>query len=306
MTSGSKPARETAPPVDEVQRAREPEPDQPHRLVEALNDCVVVDLETTGLDAKHDRIIEIAALRVREGHVTQRFHRLINPERSIPDFVRDLTGISDGLVVNAPRFGEVAGELLNFLHGQRPAFALHDAADPGAHPGQSALPTMVGHNVKFDFSFIQHELIRAQLSGQHPPVLPSADPTHRAPAPPLGDRTDPTRSLEIVNPAEPNAASPGAEEPQAPADGDAASGSEQWLPLPYTPRLLCTAEQSRRLIPRTAVGRYRLANVAGYLHTPHRPLHRAESDAMATLDILRALTKLERREKTAGDQRGLE
>ncbi|AHI02907.1 exonuclease [Corynebacterium falsenii DSM 44353] len=193
---------------------------------QALRRCMVVDVETTGLDPAQDRIIEIAALSVSQGLVDQSFHTLINPEISIPDEITDLTGLSDGHVAGSPAFRDVAVELHDFLTDG-------DAATP---------PPLIGHNVAFDLTFLHREFLRAEYE-------------------PHGDEFQ-------------------AGEPHS-----------ETLP-PYIPRLLCTAALSRVMIPRQAVGRYRLANVAAYLDTPHRPLHRAESDATATLEVLQRLSEM--------------
>ena len=188
-------------------------------LQRALEDCIVIDIETTGLRPQEERIFEIAALRISDGVLRERFTSLLNPQRAVPEEITDLTGISDGLLADKPTFSDILPDLLEFLH-------------PVPVRSQRASPRLVGHNVSFDFSFLTHEILRTQLA--------SAE-----------DMTD-------VG--------------------------------PYTPRLVCTAEASRALIPREAVGRYRLGNVARYLQVPHRPLHRAMSDALATYDVLRALT----------------
>ena len=193
---------------------------------QALQRCMVVDVETTGLDPAQDRIIEIAALSISHGVVDRTFHTLVNPGVSIPDEITDLTGLSDGHVAVCPVFRDIARDLHAFLTDG-------DAATP---------PPLIGHNVAFDLSFLHREFLRADY------------------------------------------------EPY----GGASQASEHYsetLP-PYIPRLLCTAALSRVMIPRQAVGRYRLANVAAYLNTPHRPLHRAESDAAATLEVLQRLSEM--------------
>lgn len=195
-------------------------------LQQTLENCIVIDIETTGLRPQDERIIEIAALRICDGDLQDQFTTLLNPHRNVPQEITDLTGISDGLLADKPSFDEILPGLLAFLRNK-----------PGSTvAGSSSLgtPRLVGHNVSFDFSFLQHEILRAQLGD----VAPAPDPV---------------------------------------------------IP-PYTPRLVCTAETSRALIPRESVGRYRLGNVASYLKVPHRPLHRAMSDALATYDVLRALS----------------
>lgn len=184
-------------------------------LQRTLHNCIVIDLETTGLRPQQERIIEIAALRVSDGKIQQRYTSLLNPLQKVPEEITDLTGISEGLLADKPTFEDILPELLEFLR-----------------PQGSTVPRLVGHNVFFDFSFLQHEMLRTQL----------------------------TASNELASP-------------------------------PYTPRLVCTAEASRTLIPRESVGRYRLGNVASYLKVTHRPLHRAMSDALATYDVLKALSQ---------------
>jgi DNA polymerase-3 subunit epsilon len=103
-----------------------------------LPSYVVVDLETTGGNAVHDRITEIAAVRVENGVEVARWSTLVNPGVSIPAFIQSLTGISDAMVESAPRFSDVADDLLAILK---------DAV-------------FVAHNVRFDHGFILNELER--------------------------------------------------------------------------------------------------------------------------------------------------
>ncbi|MEO8648092.1 MAG: exonuclease domain-containing protein, partial [Acidobacteriota bacterium] len=99
---------------------------------------VVFDLETTGAKAPPCRITEIGACRVRGGEVIETFTTLVNPETPIPPFISALTGISDQMVSNAPRFREVIGAFLDFV-------------------GDSVL---VAHNARFDMGFLNHEIGR--------------------------------------------------------------------------------------------------------------------------------------------------
>ena len=93
---------------------------------------VSLDLETTGLNADRDAIIEIGALKFQGPRVLETFQTLVNPYRDIPPFVRRLTGIAQRNVNLAPPFGAVAGELRDFI---------------------GSLP-VVGHNISFDLSFL--------------------------------------------------------------------------------------------------------------------------------------------------------
>lgn len=99
---------------------------------------VVFDLETTGAKAPPCRITEIGAYRVVNGKVAEEFHTLVNPDAMIPPFISALTGISDEMVANAPRFAEVAAGFLDFI-------------------GDSVL---VAHNPRFDMGFLNHEIGR--------------------------------------------------------------------------------------------------------------------------------------------------
>lgn len=93
---------------------------------------VSLDLETTGLNAESDRIIEVGAVKVDQGTVVDSFQRLINPGHALPDFVSVLTGITDADLVGAPPFTEIADELAAFI-GDLP---------------------MVGQNYQFDLGFL--------------------------------------------------------------------------------------------------------------------------------------------------------
>jgi DNA polymerase-3 subunit epsilon/ATP-dependent DNA helicase DinG len=96
---------------------------------------VAIDLETTGLDAKQDQIIEIGAVKFDEHRELGRFGSLVNPRRGIPIQVSQLTGISDRDVVDAPPFAALRERFRRFV-------------------GQA---TVVGHNVGFDLSFLRRQ-----------------------------------------------------------------------------------------------------------------------------------------------------
>ncbi len=99
---------------------------------------VMLDLETTGGNAVHDRITEIAAVRVESGVETARWSTLVNPGVRIPPFIQSLTGITDAMVEDAPSFESVAPKLLALLDGA----------------------VFVAHNVRFDHGFVVNELQR--------------------------------------------------------------------------------------------------------------------------------------------------
>lgn len=93
---------------------------------------VVVDLETTGGRAGVDGITEIGALKVRGGECLGTFETLVNPGLAVPPMITVLTGISDAMLVPAPRPNEVIPAFLEFARGA----------------------VLVGHNVRFDISFL--------------------------------------------------------------------------------------------------------------------------------------------------------
>lgn len=78
---------------------------------------IVFDLETTGLDLVKDRIIQISYIKVYPDGKEERSNQFINPERSIPQEVVDITGITDADVANAPTFKMLATDLANKFQG---------------------------------------------------------------------------------------------------------------------------------------------------------------------------------------------
>jgi DNA polymerase-3 subunit epsilon len=100
---------------------------------------IVVDVETTGISAyAGDRITEVAAVYVNHGHIADAFQSLVNPQRRIPSYVTQLTGISDAMVRDAPRFEQIAGDLAAHLVGR----------------------VFVAHNASFDWNFLSAEYER--------------------------------------------------------------------------------------------------------------------------------------------------
>lgn len=99
---------------------------------------VVTDTETTGTTAETNRIIEVGAVKVRGGRIVDRFQQLVNPEQSIPGRITQLTGITTGMVFDAPTVDEVLPDYLDFL-------------------GDGVL---TAHNLSFDKGFLDAELDR--------------------------------------------------------------------------------------------------------------------------------------------------
>lgn len=107
-----------------------------------MADYVAVDLETTGLEPKKDKIIEIGALRVVDGKVEGIYETFVNPYRKLSEQVKSLTGIQDGELEPAPGIEEVLEEFLAF------------AGD---------LP-LLGHHVIFDYSFLKRAAVNQGCS----------------------------------------------------------------------------------------------------------------------------------------------
>ena len=95
---------------------------------------VVFDIETTGFSAVNDRIIEIGAVKVENGVITDRFSEFINPERPIPFEIEKLTSINDQMVEDAPTVSVILPKFMEFCKGS----------------------VLVAHNADFDTGFIRH------------------------------------------------------------------------------------------------------------------------------------------------------
>lgn len=157
----------------------------------------IIDVETTGGVARYERITEIAIVLHDGEKVTDTFSTLLNPERSIPWQITQLTGITDEMVAGAPKFFEVAKQVVQLTEGR----------------------IFVAHNVNFDYSFVREEFARlgfdfqrrqlctVRLARKVFPGLPSyslsnlkkhfgirADKSHRA----LDDTMATTRLFEIM------------------------------------------------------------------------------------------------------------
>ena len=99
---------------------------------------VVFDLETTGFSPVNNRIIEIGAVKVEHGEITDRFSTFVNPQVPIPFRIEELTSINDNMVMDAPAIEEILPQFLEFV-------------------GDAVL---VAHNAGFDVSFIEENCRR--------------------------------------------------------------------------------------------------------------------------------------------------
>ena len=111
---------------------------------------VVFDIETTGLSQEYDRIIEIAAHKVSQGGIISQFEEFVNPERSIPEKITELTSITNEMVKNASKIEEVLPRFLEFCKGC----------------------VLVAHNARFDVGFIYNTIKKLGLEYE---VLPAID-----------------------------------------------------------------------------------------------------------------------------------
>jgi DNA polymerase III subunit epsilon len=116
-------------------------------------DLVFVDLETTGANAAFHRITEIGIVRMRDGVVVEEWSSLVNPECHVPSYIEDFTGITNEMVANAPRFGEIAALVLEKL--QSPMGGECESTQP---------PVFVAHNARFDYSFLRAEFRRTAIA----------------------------------------------------------------------------------------------------------------------------------------------
>ena len=98
----------------------------------------IIDVETTGGRASRDKITEIAIVLHDGSQILKRFETLINPETPIPYGITQLTGIDQDMVAQAPKFYEIAKEVVEMTEGA----------------------IFVAHNVRFDYSFIREEFKR--------------------------------------------------------------------------------------------------------------------------------------------------
>ncbi len=99
----------------------------------------VLDLETTGGSPADSEITEVGAIKVRRGESVGTFQTLVNPQQPVPAFIRLLTGISDGMLIEAPDISAVLPNLLEFVRDT----------------------VIVAHNARFDISFVNAALVRA-------------------------------------------------------------------------------------------------------------------------------------------------
>lgn len=109
-----------------------------------IDDYCVLDIETTGLSAYYDEIIEIGILKVRDNEIVDQYSQLIQPEYEIDGFITELTGITNEMVAGMPSIMEVKDDVLSFIGSD----------------------IILGHNTSFDMRFLNAGF-HQELSNQY-------------------------------------------------------------------------------------------------------------------------------------------
>lgn len=114
-------------------------------------DVVVLDTETTGLDVRQDRIVQIGAVRMHGAEIdeTRVFEVIVNPGMPIPAIATRVHGLSDKDVADRPGFAEVAPDLATFIGGA----------------------IVIGHSIHFDMAMLRHEANRHGVAWKEPRAL---------------------------------------------------------------------------------------------------------------------------------------
>lgn len=101
-----------------------------------LDNLAIVDVETTGMRAGRDKVIEVGVVLVDNNKISKKWSTLVNPEKGINPYIISITGIDPHKVRQAPTFAQIKNKLWDDLNGR----------------------TLVAHNVRFDYSFLKAEL----------------------------------------------------------------------------------------------------------------------------------------------------
>lgn len=109
-----------------------------------MKSYVCVDIETTGVSPQWHRIIEIGALKVKDGEVVDTFSELIDPRDRLPKAITELTGITKEMLIGKPGIDEVLPKFIEFVGDE----------------------VLLGHNVRFDYSFLKQNATKLGLEFQ--------------------------------------------------------------------------------------------------------------------------------------------
>lgn len=106
-----------------------------------IDSYVCIDLETTGLDPKRDRIIEIGAVKVKQGRIAAEWETFVNPGRKLEEHIVELTGIRDEMLASAKKISELLPAFFTFLEDH----------------------VLLGHSILFDFSFLKKAAVNEKM-----------------------------------------------------------------------------------------------------------------------------------------------
>lgn len=106
----------------------------------------VVDTETTGMTSKYNRVMDIGIVTIKNGEIVNKWEALINPQQTVESWITFYTNISDFQVKNKPTYDVFAPKIHSLLEGT----------------------IFVGHNVEFDYSFVEAEMHRASFPFSYP------------------------------------------------------------------------------------------------------------------------------------------
>ncbi|MFA1641380.1 PolC-type DNA polymerase III [Chryseomicrobium imtechense] len=110
---------------------------------------IVFDVETTGLSATYDKIIELAAVKIRDGNIVDKFERFVNPHQTLSATTIELTGITDDMVKDAPELAQVTKEFHEFIGSG----------------------IVVAHNASFDMGFLYEAYRQSGVETFDHPVI---------------------------------------------------------------------------------------------------------------------------------------
>lgn len=145
--------------------------------ITSIHDTVftVFDVETTGLSAQSNRMTEIGIVKLKGGEIIDEYETLINPGEFIPPFITQLTGITNEMVHKKPSFDDFAPRIIEFMNTE-----------------VSNGTIFAGHNVRFDYSFLNASLVRAGYNKLDYPALCTARLARRL------NRSLPSKSLDSL------------------------------------------------------------------------------------------------------------
>lgn len=118
-------------------------------IIYLTENITTLDFETTGFSAERDAIIQVGAIKYRNGVEIARFDRFVQPDQLIPWRITQLTGITEQMVKDAPPLAHTLIELYTFLRGE----------------------TIVAHNASFDLRFLRENFDRHGIPFDNYPVI---------------------------------------------------------------------------------------------------------------------------------------